>query len=133
MSSAHLSIIDGWENNPSGLRGLRVGVDATSWLYHASAACGGSNAALRALFYRCCGLLDHPFLLVFVFDGALRPNVKRGKAITTKKTKLIGDFKQMIKLFGYDWLEVSVNNMSCLLYGYMYCSFNLQGGWRGRG
>lgn len=102
VSLTRLSTVDGWDKNTLGLRGLRVGIDAASWLYHGAISRGGYNAALRMMFYRCCDLLSHPFLVVFVFDGTLHPEFKRGRFIISKQTRLIKNFKKLIEMFEYN-------------------------------
>lgn len=66
-----------WERTTPRSR-LRVGIDATSWLYHARQSRGGAQPTLRLLFFRAARLLRLPLDVVFVLDGAARPAVKRG-------------------------------------------------------
>lgn len=55
-------------------------------------------------------LLDEPFLPVFVFDGPLRPEEKRGKRISREnKHWMVDSMKGMIKAFGFEWRMVSAH------------------------
>ena len=47
-----------------------------------------------------------PFLPLFVFDGPLRPEIKRGKLIDTKPNWMIEGLKTMIQAFGFEWRTV---------------------------
>jgi Holliday junction resolvase YEN1 len=83
-------------------RSLRLGIDVSSWLFHAYKSTGGHNPHLRSFFWRLCRLLAIPFLLpVFVFDGPLRPKEKRGKVQTYREAPLIQDLKDLITAFGF--------------------------------
>ena len=88
---------DAWE--PSERRMLRVGIDASLWLFHARKSRGGANPELRALFFRLARLLAMPVTPVFVFDGRARPSQKRDlsiwtgvHAIQTQLAALLDDF-----------------------------------------
>ena len=83
-SLTHLSVKDGFEVNPDGKRGFRVGIDASIWFYHATYGREGENPELRTLFFRCTRLMTMPFLPLFVFDGPKRPEIKRGKRVSGK-------------------------------------------------
>ncbi|KAL1938935.1 hypothetical protein VTO73DRAFT_11088 [Trametes versicolor] len=102
-SLTHLSVKDGFEANPDGKRGFRVGIDASIWFYHAAYGKEGENPELRTLFFRCARLMEMPFLPVFVFDGPKRPDMKRGKRITGKNHWLVQGMQEIITAFGFEW------------------------------
>ncbi|SPO24380.1 uncharacterized protein UTRI_03648 [Ustilago trichophora] len=89
--------------NINELRGLRLGIDASLWLFHAQQSSGGSNPYLRLLFYRLAKLLSLPVLPVFVFDGPRRPTWKRGKQVKGRQHAIEQPFTQLIEAFGYQW------------------------------
>ncbi|KAH6914099.1 hypothetical protein BKA70DRAFT_1519374 [Coprinopsis sp. MPI-PUGE-AT-0042] len=105
-SLAHVAIKDGFEANPSGHRGYRLGIDANIWLTHAKSSKDGENPAVRMLFFRILGLLEFPILPLFVFDGRNRPKLKRGsrmgKSGSHPHTK---EFKQFLEALGVEWRE----------------------------
>ncbi|KAF8494852.1 hypothetical protein F5888DRAFT_1713947 [Russula emetica] len=102
-SLTHLAVVDGFEGNPANLRGLRIGIDASIWFFHAAYGREGENPELRTLFFRCARLMTVPFLPLFIFDGPKRPKVKRGKRISGEKHWLVDSIKGMIEAFGYEW------------------------------
>ncbi|KAI0742733.1 PIN domain-like protein, partial [Daedaleopsis nitida] len=102
-SLTHLSITDGFEANPDGKRGFRVGIDASIWFYHATYGREGENPELRTLFFRCTRLMEKPILPLFVFDGPKRPEVKRGKRISGKNHWMVQGMQEIISAFGFEW------------------------------
>ncbi|KAI0351602.1 PIN domain-like protein, partial [Trametes cingulata] len=102
-SLTHLSVKDGFEANPDGKRGLRVGVDASIWFFHATYGREGENPELRTMFFRCTRLMSMPFLPLFVFDGPKRPDIKRGKRITGKNHWMVQGMQEIITAFGFEW------------------------------
>lgn len=82
---------------------LKLGIDVSSWLFHAQKCVGGYNPQLRLLFYRLCKLLAIPDVLpVFVFDGPLRPKEKRGKVTKTyREAAFVSELKNLIIAFGF--------------------------------
>lgn len=54
--------------------------------------------------------MNTPFLPLFVFDGPLRPNVKRGKRIAKEAHWLTQGMKKIIEVFGYEWRTVSLGS-----------------------
>ncbi|KAI0255432.1 hypothetical protein BJV78DRAFT_1279225 [Lactifluus subvellereus] len=102
-SLTHLAVVDGFEGNPANLRGLRIGIDASIWFFHAAHGREGENPELRTLFFRCARLLNAPFLPLFIFDGPKRPKVKRGKRISGEKHWLVDSMKKIIEVFGFEW------------------------------
>lgn len=108
-SLAHLTVTEGFERNESGRRGYRVGIDASIWYFHAeNSTDAGSNPELRLLFFRLCKLSRLPLLPLFVFDGTMRPKVKRGNKYGKSGSHwLTNDFKEMLDCFGMEWRTVS--------------------------
>ncbi|KAI0261925.1 PIN domain-like protein, partial [Gloeopeniophorella convolvens] len=102
-SLTHIAVVDGFEANPNNVRGLRIGIDASIWFFHAAHGREGENPELRTLFFRCTRLMSAPFLPLFVFDGPKRPKVKRGKRISGEKHWLVDGMKGMIEAFGFEW------------------------------
>ncbi|TKY89286.1 hypothetical protein EX895_001817 [Sporisorium graminicola] len=90
-------------DNHNELRGLRLGIDASLWLYHAHQSSGGANPSLRLLFYRLAKLLSLPVLPLFIFDGPSRPTWKRGKQVKGRQHAIEKPFTQLIEAFGYQW------------------------------
>lgn len=83
-------------------RPLRLAIDISIWQFQVQAARGGSNPAIRTLFYRLIRLLGHSIQPLFVFDGPNKPAFKRGKRSTgsgdaTSKAMM----KRLIRLFGF--------------------------------
>jgi Holliday junction resolvase YEN1 len=94
-------VVDGFQQNPAGLRGLRIGIDASIWFFHAAYGKEGENPELRTLFFRCTRLMGMPFLPLFVFDGPKRPAVKRGKRIAKDQHWMVNGMKNIIHAFGF--------------------------------
>jgi Holliday junction resolvase YEN1 len=61
----------------------------------------GENPEMRALFYRLCRLFRLHAVVVFVFDGTQRAEVKRGKKVKKTPHWLEQGFIEMLKLFGF--------------------------------
>lgn len=106
-SLTNLTVVDGFELNVKGVRGLRVGIDASIWFYHATYGREGENPELRTLFFRCSRLLGIPLLPLFVFDGPKRPSMKRNKKISGKAHWLTEGMKNIIEAFGFEWHMVT--------------------------
>ncbi|KAF8064157.1 hypothetical protein FPV67DRAFT_204434 [Lyophyllum atratum] len=102
-SLTDISVTEGFEANPDGVRGYRVGIDASIWFFHAEYGKEGENPVLRTLFFRCATLMHSPFLPLFVFDGPKRPDWKRGKKIDRTSHKLIPGMKAIVESFGFEW------------------------------
>ncbi|KAF9495593.1 hypothetical protein BDN71DRAFT_858492 [Pleurotus eryngii] len=102
-SLTEVAVVEGFESNANGMRGFRVGIDASIWFFHANYGKEGENPELRTLFFRCATLLRSPFLPLFVFDGPKRPGFKRGKRINTSSHKLTTGMKAIIEAFGFEW------------------------------
>ncbi|KAL5524916.1 hypothetical protein ACEPAF_8785 [Sanghuangporus sanghuang] len=102
-SLAELAVHDGFERNPGGRRGLRVGIDASIWFFHATYGREGENPELRTLFFRCARLMSRPFLPLFVFDGPHRPEQKRKKKVSGKDHWMVSGMQEIIEAFGFEW------------------------------
>ncbi|KXN86679.1 hypothetical protein AN958_09763 [Leucoagaricus sp. SymC.cos] len=102
-SLTELAVTEGFKANPRGLRGYRIGIDASIWFFHAEYGKEGENPVLRTLFFRCATLMKAPFLPLFVFDGPKRPEFKRGKKINKAGNKLIPGMKRIVEAFGFEW------------------------------
>lgn len=90
-----------WKTCLSKKQGLRLGIDATLWMYHARKAKGGKNPALRSLFFRLARLLTLPITPIFVLDGADRPKVKRDAAVYTGVHVIQVQFCAMLDAFQF--------------------------------
>ena len=106
-SLTDLAIKEGFQANPDGCRGFRLGIDASIWFFHAEYGEGGENPDLRTLFFRCATLMRTTFLPIFVFDGPKRPDIKRGKKVDKTGNKLVPGMKQIVEAFGFEWRTVS--------------------------
>lgn len=107
-------MVDGFENNISGRRAYRIGIDASIWYQHAEHSTkAGDNPELRLLFFRLAKLMRLPWLVLFVFDGYERPKIKRGSRMGKSGShKLTQKFKTMIECFGMEWRMVSKATLS---------------------
>ncbi|KAJ9095274.1 hypothetical protein QFC21_005640 [Naganishia friedmannii] len=77
--------LDALKENKDGSRALRVGIDASLWVFHAkSVPQSGLNPFIRTLFFKILKLLQYPVLLLFVFDGPYKPAMKRGNKVGGK-------------------------------------------------
>ncbi len=100
-----------FKSSPYG--GMRLGIDAPLWLFHAKSLPkiegAGANADLRMLFFRLANLFALPILPVFVFDGSQKPSLKRGMTHSYSAQsqggfaglQLLHDFKELIRAFGF--------------------------------
>ncbi|KIP08265.1 hypothetical protein PHLGIDRAFT_46173, partial [Phlebiopsis gigantea 11061_1 CR5-6] len=105
ISLIKIAVVDGFENNISGRRAYRIGIDASIWYQHAEHSTKeGANPELRLLFFRLAKLTRLPWLVLFVFDGRERPKVKRGSRMGKSGShNLTQKFKSMIECFGMEW------------------------------
>ncbi|WBW75569.1 5'-3' exonuclease, C-terminal domain superfamily [Schizosaccharomyces osmophilus] len=81
-------------------RCLRIAVDAAIWSVQIQASQGGTNPALRTLFYRLCHLLEWGIHAIFVFDGPNKPPWKRNRHVRPKVSGNYESMKHLIQLFG---------------------------------
>jgi holliday junction resolvase YEN1 len=80
---------------------LRVAIDISIWQFQVQAARGGSNPAIRTLFYRLLRLLSLSIQPIFVFDGPNKPVFKRNKRSGRGDGVATSMAKRMIRLFGF--------------------------------
>ena len=113
-SLTHMAVVDGFEGNPGGMRGLRVGIDASIWIVHAThwvqaskdGSDKGENPEIRTIMFKLITLMEQPFLPLFVFDGPLRPAVKRGKQITKTHHWMVAATQDLLTALGVEWRTV---------------------------
>ncbi|KAJ7651099.1 PIN domain-like protein [Roridomyces roridus] len=105
ISLSELAVSTGFVANVNGIRGYRIGIDASGWMYRACALQYGNakGLALVQLFARCSQLFRLPFIPIFVFDGPARPKIKRGAVIRGNDHHLTESFQQMLDGFGFVW------------------------------
>ncbi|KAL2759516.1 hypothetical protein ACRALDRAFT_1079391 [Sodiomyces alcalophilus JCM 7366] len=82
-------------------RPLRVAIDVAIWQFQARAAKGGTNPAIRTLFYRLVRLLGLAVQPIFVFDGPYKPAFKRNKRSGRGDGVSNAMAKRLIRLFGF--------------------------------
>ncbi|KAI1411661.1 hypothetical protein F5Y13DRAFT_200648 [Hypoxylon sp. FL1857] len=82
-------------------RPLRLAIDISIWQFQVQAARGGSNPAIRTLFYRLLRLLGLSIQPIFVFDGPKKPAFKRNKRSGRGDGVATAMAKRLIKLFGF--------------------------------
>ncbi|MCJ1300885.1 hypothetical protein MMC08_003684 [Hypocenomyce scalaris] len=85
-------------------RPLRIAIDISIWQFQVQSGKGGSNPALRTLYYRLIRLLSCSIQPLFVFDGPNKPPFKRNVR-TNPHTVSLPNFlaKQMLDLFGFPY------------------------------
>ncbi|KAI2625449.1 hypothetical protein GGS26DRAFT_564070 [Hypomontagnella submonticulosa] len=82
-------------------RPLRLAIDISIWQFQTQAARGGSNPAIRTLFYRLLRLLGLSIQPIFVFDGPNKPTFKRNKRSGRGDGVATSMAKRLIRLFGF--------------------------------
>ncbi|KAI0456003.1 hypothetical protein F5B21DRAFT_469386 [Xylaria acuta] len=82
-------------------RPLRIAIDISIWQFQVQAARGGSNPAIRTLFYRLLRLLGLAIQPIFVFDGPNKPTFKRNKRCGRGDGVATAMAKRLIRLFGF--------------------------------
>ncbi|KAK7980739.1 Scytalone dehydratase plus inhibitor [Apiospora arundinis] len=82
-------------------RPLRLAIDISIWQFQVQAARGGSNPAVRTLFYRLLRLLSLSIHPIFVFDGPNKPAFKRNKRSGRGDGVATAMAKRLLRLFGY--------------------------------
>ncbi|KAK4458684.1 hypothetical protein QBC42DRAFT_340870 [Cladorrhinum samala] len=89
--------------SPDKSRPFRLAIDISIWQFQVLAARGGSNPAIRTLFYRLVRLLTLAIHPIFVFDGPQKPLFKRNKRSVPRggATVATAMAKRMIRLFGF--------------------------------
>ncbi|KAF4415450.1 Flap endonuclease GEN-like protein 1 [Colletotrichum fructicola] len=89
------------EHLESSGRPLRVAIDIAIWQFQTQAARGGTNPAIRTLFYRLVRLLGLAIHPIFVFDGPHKPAFKRNKRSGKGGGVATAMAKRLIRLFGF--------------------------------
>ncbi|KAL8768258.1 MAG: hypothetical protein Q9209_005489 [Squamulea sp. 1 TL-2023] len=85
-------------------RPLRIAIDASIWHFQTQSGKGGSNPALRTLYYRLLRLLSLSIRPLFVFDGPNKPPFKRNTKTGTQSAALPNFItKQLLQLFGFPY------------------------------
>ncbi|KAI4269045.1 MAG: hypothetical protein L6R38_007624 [Xanthoria sp. 2 TBL-2021] len=85
-------------------RPLRIAIDASIWHFQTQSGKGGSNPALRTLYYRLLRLLSLSIRPLFVFDGPNKPPFKRNAKTGTQAAALPNFItKQLLQLFGFPY------------------------------
>ncbi|GKT78982.1 flap structure-specific endonuclease [Colletotrichum tofieldiae] len=82
-------------------RPLRIAIDIAIWQFQTQAARGGTNPAIRTLFYRLVRLLGLGIQPIFVFDGPHKPAFKRNKRSGRGDGVATAMAKRAIRLFGF--------------------------------
>lgn len=83
-------------------RPLRIAIDISIWNFQVQSGRGGTNPALRILYYRMLKLLLLGIKPLFVFDGPNKPPFKRNKKTGFHGASLPNYLtKQLLKLFGF--------------------------------
>lgn len=83
-------------------RPLRIAIDISIWHFQIQSGRGGSNPALRTLYYRLLRLLSLGIEPLFVFDGPNKPPFKRNMKTNPHSVSLPNYLsKQLLKLFGF--------------------------------
>lgn len=91
--------IDFYERNN---RPLRLAIDISIWHFQIQSGKGGSNPALRTLYYRLLRLLSLGIQPLFIFDGPNKPPFKRNMKTNPHSVSLPNYLsKQLLKLFGF--------------------------------
>ncbi|TFB00650.1 Flap endonuclease GEN-like protein [Trichoderma ghanense] len=82
-------------------RPYRIAIDIAIWQFQNQAARGGTNPAIRTLFYRLVRLLGTPIQPIFVFDGPNKPKFKRNRRSGRGDGFAAAHAKRLIRLFGF--------------------------------
>lgn len=81
---------------------LRIAIDISIWNFQIQSGRGGTNPALRTLYYRLIKLLLLGIKPLFVFDGPNKPPFKRNKKTGFHGASLPNYLaKQLLKFFGF--------------------------------
>lgn len=84
-------------------RPFRLAIDVSIWHFQIQSGKGGSNPALRTLYYRLLRLLVLGIQPLFVFDGPNKPPFKRNMKTGGSQSASLPNYltKQLLKLFGF--------------------------------
>ena len=88
-------------------RPFRVAIDISIWQFQVQTGRGGTNPALRTLYYRLLRLLSLSIQPLFVFDGPNRPLVKRGRQTGGGNVSSMPNYmaKNLLDLFGFPYVS----------------------------
>ncbi|KAI4124110.1 MAG: hypothetical protein LQ338_004983 [Usnochroma carphineum] len=85
-------------------RPMRIAIDASIWHFQTQFGQGGSNPALRTLYYRLVRLLSLSIRPLFVFDGPNKPPFKRNVKTGNLGAQLPNFImKRVLDLFGFPY------------------------------
>ncbi|KAL8664314.1 MAG: hypothetical protein Q9202_003129 [Teloschistes flavicans] len=80
---------------------MRLAIDASIWEFQTQAGRGGTNPALRTLYYRLLRLISLSIQPFFIFDGPNKPPFKRNVKTRAHASSLPNFVtKQLLQLFG---------------------------------
>ena len=84
-------------------RAFRIAVDISIWQFQIQSGRGGSNPALRTLYYRLLRLHTVGLEALFVFDGSNKPPFKRNKKTSPQNGASLPNFlaKKLIQALGF--------------------------------
>ncbi|KIJ04897.1 hypothetical protein PAXINDRAFT_103975 [Paxillus involutus ATCC 200175] len=110
-SLAALAVRNRFEHSPP-VAPYTVGVDVSVWFeqcqqpkWQRAHAQSGMNAPLRTFFFRLAHLSQHPIQLLFCYDGAERPAVKRGKRVFARDHWMVKPTRRILDAFNVPWRE----------------------------
>jgi holliday junction resolvase YEN1 len=85
-------------------RPFRIAIDVAIWQFQNQAGQGGTNPALRTLYYRLLKLLALPIHPLFVYDGKNKPLTKRNKTVKAYGTCILDEMsKELIQAFRFPY------------------------------
>ncbi|RKF65191.1 Flap endonuclease 1 [Erysiphe neolycopersici] len=92
------------ENYEKTGRPLRIAIDIAIWQFQIQAGRGGSDPAIRTLYYRLLRLLALTVQPLFVFDGPNKPPLKRNKRTGPSGGSVSNMLtKQLLNYFGFPY------------------------------
>ncbi|KIY67163.1 hypothetical protein CYLTODRAFT_13437 [Cylindrobasidium torrendii FP15055 ss-10] len=96
----------GFLENSGNVRAIRMAIDARGVLHRAGYAGGKFSSTIAdrgCLFNIICAFRSIPMLSLFVFDGASRRGVKRGRRVTGNPHNLEESMQDLLDAFGMEW------------------------------
>ncbi|KAI9674138.1 MAG: hypothetical protein M1817_001956 [Caeruleum heppii] len=88
-------------------RPLRVAIDISIWLFQVQSGKGGTNPALRTLYYRLLRLLALSIQPLFVFDGPRKPQLKRDRIVSHNSAPTNSLAKKLLGLFAFPYHDAA--------------------------
>ncbi|KAJ7227763.1 PIN domain-like protein [Mycena rebaudengoi] len=108
-SLCQMGVEEGFDVNRRKTGTIRIGIDASIWMVQCCSIFtgkshwqAGKNPELRTLFYKLMPLIGICATPVFIFDGAGRPDEKRGTKVLKKPHWIAASFQAMITACGFD-------------------------------